>query len=207
MSRQYNTGAAESRTPTSHCLPTTGSRTIRFDRGSAQGIGEGGVVGLARSRRCASDRMRPSGGFHLIGRIQPVREDSTRSEGVESSRSGVTPHRPQAPSRSRPPMTPRRCWRCPTGVYRHPAGQLCTSLGALHQLGSITLAPNWCNTPLSGVTPLSNKAHRRAVTRHSIEETLGPSARPHIERRRCASTPARHRGARTLTPEMRTLTL
>ena len=28
---------------------------------------------------------------------------------------------------------------------------------ALHQLGSIALAPSWCNTPLSGVTPLRNK--------------------------------------------------
>ena len=34
-------------------------------------------------------------GFNPIGRIQPDREDSTRSEGVESYRSGVTPHRQQ----------------------------------------------------------------------------------------------------------------
>ena len=33
----------------------------------------------------------------------------------------------------------------------------CTSQGALHRLGSITPAPRWCNTPLSGVTPLRNK--------------------------------------------------
>lgn len=44
----------------------------------------------------------PSGGFHLIGSIQPVREASTRSERVDSSRSGVTLHRAQASSRSRP---------------------------------------------------------------------------------------------------------
>ena len=37
--------------------------------------------------------------FNLIGNIQPVREDSTRSEGVESSRSGATPHRQQACAR------------------------------------------------------------------------------------------------------------
>ena len=37
--------------------------------------------------------------FNLIGNIQPVREDSTRSEGVESSRSGVTLHRRQACTR------------------------------------------------------------------------------------------------------------
>ena len=30
-------------------------------------------------------------------------------------------------------------------------------LGALHQLGSIALAPRWCNTLLSGATPLRNK--------------------------------------------------
>ena len=32
-----------------------------------------------------------------------------------------------------------------------------TRKGALHQLGSIAPPPNWCNTRLSGVTPLSNK--------------------------------------------------
>ena len=32
-----------------------------------------------------------------------------------------------------------------------------TRKGALHQLGSITPPPNWCNTHLSGATPLSNK--------------------------------------------------
>jgi len=47
----------------------------------------------------------PSGRFHLIGSIQPVREDSTRSEGVESSRSGGTTHRQQASSRSWPLVT------------------------------------------------------------------------------------------------------
>ena len=29
--------------------------------------------------------------------------------------------------------------------------------GVLHQLGSIALAPSWCNAPLSGVTPLRYK--------------------------------------------------
>lgn len=37
--------------------------------------------------------------------IQPDREDSTRSEGVESSRSGVTPHRSQVSSWHLPPTT------------------------------------------------------------------------------------------------------
>ena len=41
----------------------------------------------------------------------------------------------------------------PTTCQSSHAGQPCTSWGSLHQLGSITLAPRWCNTPLSGVTP------------------------------------------------------
>ena len=47
----------------------------------------------------------PGRRFHLIGSIQPVREDSTRSEEIESSRSGVTPHQAQASSRSWPLVT------------------------------------------------------------------------------------------------------
>ena len=53
----------------------------------------------------------PSKGLHLVGSIQPVRsiraarEDLTRSVGVDSCRSGVSPHRIQAPSRSWPPVT------------------------------------------------------------------------------------------------------
>ena len=43
----------------------------------------------------------------------------------------------------------------PGGTYGR-----CTSLGALHQFGSITPLGKWCNTPLSGVTPLRNKLKR-----------------------------------------------
>ena len=65
------------------------------------------VVSLGWRTRAATPQTgsTPSGTFHLIGSIQPVREDSTRSEGVESSRSGVTPHRQQASSRSWPPAS------------------------------------------------------------------------------------------------------
>ena len=42
--------------------------------------------------------------LHPFGSIQPLREDSTRSEGVESSLSGVTPHQQQLSLRNhRPP--------------------------------------------------------------------------------------------------------
>ena len=63
--------------------------------------------------------------------------------------------------------------RRPTGPSRaapvsHPRGNA-SSRGALHQLGSITPPPSWCNTPLSGVTPLSNKHRRRDMPRSPIE--------------------------------------
>ena len=75
----------------------------------------------------------PARGLHLIGSIQPVREDSTRSEGVESSRSGVTPHRSQASSRSRPShATAPFLSATPTPTFN------CARPAALHQLGSIT---------------------------------------------------------------------
>ena len=65
------------------------------------------AVSLGLRTRAAAPQTgcAPAGTFHLIGSIQPVREDSTRSEGVESSRSGVTPHQAQASSRSWPLVT------------------------------------------------------------------------------------------------------
>ena len=42
---------------------------------------------------------------------------------------------------------------------------------ALHQLASITLPPSWCNTPLSGVTPLSNKYRCGDMPRLSSQNT------------------------------------
>ena len=93
----------------SHSVTTTpqhtGYRTKHVGRGSVPGIVEGWRFGLACSRYNASDGMRPMGGLHLIGSIQPIREDSTRSEGVESSRSVITPHPPRASSWSWTPMT------------------------------------------------------------------------------------------------------
>lgn len=87
-------------------------RTKRVGHGSVSGIVKGGIVGLVRSRRRAPNGITPSRGLHLVGSIQPVRsiraarEDLTRSVGVDSCRSGVSPHRIQAPSRSWPPVTP-----------------------------------------------------------------------------------------------------
>ena len=55
----------------------------------------------------------------------------------------ISPHRTQ-PSASDAATRPR---------HAHPGSERET----LHQLGSITPPPSWCNTPPSGVTPLSNK--------------------------------------------------
>ena len=83
---------------------------IRHEEGSEpKGLGHSPVLGPHGAAR-----------FNLIGNIQPVRENSTRSEGVESSRSGVTPHRQQASARvsSLAPATsasnsPRPCSAAP----------------------------------------------------------------------------------------------
>jgi len=59
---------------------------------------------------------------------QPVGEDYTRSEGVESSRSGVTPHLSQASSGSWSTVpVPRFCRRRLTDVKVRLAGQHCTT--------------------------------------------------------------------------------
>ena len=141
------------------------------------GVVGGGVIGLARSRRRASDRMRPSRDytssirFHLIRKIPPVREDSTRSEGVDSFRSGVSPHRQQASSRNSP--TRPLCQRGPPRFVATPAvntvpdaqqglaGQPCASEGACTRGNGGGFAPleascrrvagvsrlYWCNSP------------------------------------------------------------
>ena len=46
---------------------------------------------------------------------------------------------------------------------------------ALHQLRSITPPPSWCNTPLSGVTPLSNKPTRGMVSSLASSISLQPN--------------------------------
>ena len=109
--------------------------------------------------------------FHLIRKIPPVREDSTRSEGVDSFRSGVSPHRQQASSRNSP--TRPLCQRGPPRFVATPAvntvpdaqqglaGQPCASEGACTRGNGGGFAPleascrrvagvsrlYWCNSP------------------------------------------------------------
>ena len=109
--------------------------------------------------------------FHLIRKIPPLREDSTRSEGVDSFRSGVSPHRQQASSRNSPTRPLRR--RGPPRFVATPAvntvpdaqqglaGQPCASEGACTRGNGGGFAPletscrrvagvsrlYWCNSP------------------------------------------------------------
>ena len=167
----------------------SGRRSTLYDTTCWSGLGPwhrrggvvgDGVIGLARSRRRASDRMRPSRDytssirFHLIRKVPPVREDSTRSEGVDSFRSGVSPHRQQASSRNSPTRPLRQ--RGPPRFVATPAvntvpdaqqglaGQPCASEGACTRGNGGGFAPleascrrvagvsrlYWCNSPPFG---------------------------------------------------------
>lgn len=52
----------------------------------------------------------------------------------------------------------------------------------LHRLGSITPTPSWCNTPLSRVTPLSNK-YRCGDMPRLLGETRGNAGQRRLKRR------------------------
>ena len=60
-----------------------------------------------------------------------------------------------AQSRTLPPDTPQPAASDAATRPRHAHPD--SEREALHQLGSVTPPPSWCNTQLSGVTPLSNK--------------------------------------------------
>ena len=113
--------------------------------------------------------------LHPLGRDTPVTSRYTRSVAVHPIRRGavptdrvrrlpqqaqpraIPPHRPQ-PAASNAATRPR---------HAHPGSER----EALHQLASITLPPSWCNTQLSGVTPLSNKYQCGDMPRLSSQNT------------------------------------
>ena len=72
--------------------------------------------------------------LHPFGSIQPVRERSTRSEGVESSRSGVTPHRQQALSRIWRSTTSSAAFHKPRPRSTVPVTSSCTRYVAVHPI-------------------------------------------------------------------------
>ena len=91
-----------------------------------------------------------------------------------------------------PQETPHATERSNAPVREH-----YTSSGALHQFGSITPVPSWCNTHLSGVTPLRNKRGRGGVeriqpyredsTQSEGVEPYRPDITPHHNKLECGS--------------------
>ena len=127
----------------------------RVGRGSVPGIVEGGASGWCARAAALQTGSPPSRGLHLIGSIRPVRsiravrEDLTRSVGVDSSRSATSAvadlvDRSPAPVLSATPFwrlsapvlpapVQQACRRRLSGVYRCPAGLPCTGEGAWRQ--------------------------------------------------------------------------
>ena len=107
--------------------------------------------------------------------VAPVRSRYTRSVATHPIRRGVMPtdrvHRlpQQAQPRAIPPHRPlpsasdAATWP----RHAHPGSER----EALHQLRSVTPPPSWCNTQLSGVTPLSNKYQCGDMPRLSSQNT------------------------------------
>ena len=120
--------------------------------------------------------------FNLIGNIQPVREDSTRSEGVESSRSGVTPHRQQACARVSSLTLHMPASTRPRPCSAAPDPSRCTRSVALHPIRRAAPDQKGCNAYGSGA-PL----HRQqACTRSSsLALHMPASTRP----RPCSAAP------------------
>ena len=201
----------------------SGRRSTLYDTTCWSGLGPwhrrggvvgGGVIGLARLRRRASDRMRPSRDytssirFHLIRKIPPVREDSTRSEGVVSFRSGVSPHRQQASSRNSP--TRPLCQRGPPRFVATPAvntvpdaqqglaGQPCASEGACTRGNGGGFAPleascrrvagvsrlYWCNSPRLVAPSTWGELNRAPLTQRNSPRLVAVRSRFGVVRSR-----------------------
>mgnify|MGYP000855718132 CR=1 FL=1 len=94
--------------------------------------------------------------------VHPIRRGAVPTDRVrrlpqQAQPRAIPPHRPQ-PAASNAATRPR---------HAHPGSER----EALHQLASITLPPSWCNTQLSGVTPLSNKYQCGDMPRLSSQNT------------------------------------
>ena len=98
--------------PLEHCITIADIGRSALVTARSLASSREGSAGLYARAAALQTGSPPSRGLHLIGSIQPVRsirasrEDLTRSVGGDSCRSGVSPHRTQAPSRSWPPVTP-----------------------------------------------------------------------------------------------------
>ena len=115
----------------------------------------------------ASNWARPCA-LHPIRRTTPDPSRCTRSEEVQCLRIGCTASHNKHNCGQFLPTRPNRQHRTqPRNAHPGSARE------ALHHLGSITPPPNWCNTPLSGVTPHSNKPTRGRVRPHPPQQAFG----------------------------------
>ena len=113
--------------------------------------------------------------LHPLGRDTPDPSRYTRSVATHPIRRGVMPtdrvHRlpQQAQPRAIPPHRPlpSASDAATRPRHAHPGSER----EALHQLRSVTPPPSWCNTQLSGVTPLSNKYQCGDMPRLSSQNT------------------------------------
>ena len=162
--------------------------------------------------------MGPQGAarFNLIGNVQPVREDSTPSEGVESSRSGATPHRQQACTRvssltlHMPASTrPRPGSNAPDpshytrSVALHPIRRATpdpshyTRSVALHPIRRTTPDQKRCNAYGSGVSPPETSPTAGIYSQHTQAAASDAArqprnTRPAPNKRRCTRYVAIH---------------
>ena len=123
--------------------------------------------------------------------MHPLRSDTPDQKRCNAYGSGTPPPATSPTTGNSSRHTPTvRFGRCDTASTCSPGSER----EALHQLGSVTPPPSWCNTPLSGVTPARNKqqcgyalqhasryvrqAAQRRLKRRFTTEKHAPATRP-----------------------------
>ena len=146
--------------------PVRGSGGVPVESWGAGGAAEGperGHIGIAGFAEKVAHNFPRSFFEHCSKRCNSNDANSRFEEAARELRAILSGNYPHALHRTRPRgMTPVRDHDASSGGLHQlgsitPVGEEYTRKGALHQLGSITPSPKWCNTHLSGVTPLSNK--------------------------------------------------
>ena len=107
--------------------------------------------------------------FNLIGNIQPVREDSTCSDRVESSRSGATPHRYQASARVASLTLHILASNRPRPSSTAPDQSHCTRSVALHPIRTGVM-------PTDRVHRLPQQARPRTIPPHRPQPSASDAA-------------------------------
>ena len=141
--------------PLEHCITIADIGRSALVTARSLASSREGSSGLCARAAALQTGSPPSRGLHLIGSIQPVRsiraarEDSTRSVGVDSCRSGVSPHRTQAPSRSWPPVTPPSLPATPFWRLSAPRPtRACAARPRRRRLSGVYRCPPGCPAPV-----------------------------------------------------------